>query len=145
MSITVDAETGLKVFDTRAAVASDKIAGRGYSIVEDEALKTLPPPPAGAVFNADELQYLRTNPCSQRANCYTTASHSFISSHYHSTKQPDHARIPRRQDEHPLYISYPSIREVTGSFVEIARTTIFTAAGEMHLTPIELRLFKQNV
>ncbi len=42
-----------------------------------------------------------------RANCYTTASHSFISSHYHSTKQPDHARVPRRQDEHPLYISYP--------------------------------------
>jgi|TARA_B100001964_G_C14094581_1_gene536401 hypothetical protein len=35
--------------------------------------------------------------------------------------------------------------EITGSFVEIARTTKFTAAGEMHLTPIELRLFKENV
>ena len=35
--------------------------------------------------------------------------------------------------------------KVSGSFVEIARTTKFTAAGEMHLTPIELRLFKENV
>jgi len=29
-------------------------------------------------------------------------------SKHHSTKQPDHARVPHRQDEHPLYISYPS-------------------------------------
>ena len=47
-------ETGLKLFDTRAAKSTDKIAGKGYSIVEDETLKTLPPPPPGAVFNAEE-------------------------------------------------------------------------------------------
>jgi cyclohexanone monooxygenase len=54
MSIKIDPVTGLKIFDTRAAKANDKIAGKGYSIVTDESLKTLPPPPPGAVFNAEE-------------------------------------------------------------------------------------------
>ena len=54
MSIRVDPDTGLKVFNTRAAKATDKITGKGYSPIADEALKTLPPVPPGAVFNADE-------------------------------------------------------------------------------------------
>ena len=53
-SITVDPRTGLKIFNTRAAQASDKIQGNGYSITEDAALKVLPPQPPGAVFNAEE-------------------------------------------------------------------------------------------
>jgi cyclohexanone monooxygenase len=54
MSIRIDPVSGLKVFNTRAAKATDKITGKGYSVVADESLKTLPPPPPGAVFNADE-------------------------------------------------------------------------------------------
>ena len=54
MSITINPDTGLKVFATRAAKASDRIAGKGYSPVADEALTALPEPPAGAVFNAEE-------------------------------------------------------------------------------------------
>jgi cyclohexanone monooxygenase len=54
MSIHVDPATGLKTFDTRAAKASDKIAGKGYSVIEDEHLKVLPPQPAGASFNPEE-------------------------------------------------------------------------------------------
>jgi len=54
MSITIDPETGLKVFNTRAAKATEKIQGKGYSITTDETLKTLPEQPAGAVFNAEE-------------------------------------------------------------------------------------------
>ena len=54
MAISIDPATGLKIFDTRAGLATDKIAGKGYSIIEDEALKSLPEPPAGAVFNAAE-------------------------------------------------------------------------------------------
>jgi cyclohexanone monooxygenase len=54
MPIRTDPDTGLKIFNTRAAMANDSISGKGYSIVEDELLKTLPPAPAGAVFNADE-------------------------------------------------------------------------------------------
>ncbi len=54
MSIRVDPGTGLKVFDTRAAKATEKITGKGYSVVKDEGLKILPPPPPGASFNADE-------------------------------------------------------------------------------------------
>jgi cyclohexanone monooxygenase len=54
MSIQVDPDTGLKIFNTRAAKANVKIEGKGYSVVEDEGLKILPPPPPGAVFNAAE-------------------------------------------------------------------------------------------
>ena len=54
MSVKVDPVSGQKVFNTRAAMASEKITGKGYSLVTDEALKTLPPPPPGAVFDAEE-------------------------------------------------------------------------------------------
>lgn len=54
MPIRIDPESGLKVFNTRASKATDKIAGKGYSVIDDESLKTLPEPPAGAVFNAEE-------------------------------------------------------------------------------------------
>ncbi len=53
-AIEVDPVTGLKVFDTRAAKASDRIAGDGYGVIDDRALKTLPDEPPGAVFNAEE-------------------------------------------------------------------------------------------
>jgi cyclohexanone monooxygenase len=52
--IRIDQATGFKVFTTRAAKASDRIAGKGYSAVSDDALKVLPDAPIGAVFNADE-------------------------------------------------------------------------------------------
>ena len=54
MSIRIDPNTGLKVFDTRAAKANDLIVGKGYSIIQDEALTTLPTLPPGAVFDAEE-------------------------------------------------------------------------------------------
>ena len=54
MSIKVDPVSGLKVFATRAAKASEKITGKGYSTNTNEALKTLPPEPVGAVFDAEE-------------------------------------------------------------------------------------------
>ena len=53
-AISIDPQTGLKVFDTRAAQASEKIAGKGYSVIDDQTLKTLPPEPKGATFNAQE-------------------------------------------------------------------------------------------
>ncbi|MEM7080912.1 MAG: NAD(P)/FAD-dependent oxidoreductase [Pseudomonadota bacterium] len=53
-AIRVDAATGLKLFSTRAAKANDKIVGKGYSAIDDVSLKTLPPEPEGAKFNAEE-------------------------------------------------------------------------------------------
>jgi len=53
-AISVDPVSGLKVFNTRAAKANEKITGKGYSTVADEKLKTLPEAKAGAVFNAQE-------------------------------------------------------------------------------------------
>jgi cation diffusion facilitator CzcD-associated flavoprotein CzcO len=52
--IRLDPATGLKVFDTRAAKANDRIAGKGYSVVTDERLTAMPELPAGATFNAEE-------------------------------------------------------------------------------------------
>src|ERR1700733_3161999 len=52
--IRTEHANGSKIFNTRAGKATEKIAGKGYSPIEDAALKTLPPPPAGAVFNAEE-------------------------------------------------------------------------------------------
>ena len=53
-AIKNDPATGLKIFNTRAGKATANIAGKGYSPVADEALKTLPTERAGAVFNAEE-------------------------------------------------------------------------------------------
>lgn len=53
-SIKIDPESGLKIFNTRAAKANEKITGKGYAVVNDEALKALPEAKAGAVFNAEE-------------------------------------------------------------------------------------------
>src|SRR6202000_525141 len=52
-SIRTDETTGLKIFNTRAAKATERIAGKGYSPIEDKSLTTIPPP-SGAVFNAEE-------------------------------------------------------------------------------------------
>ena len=52
--IRIDPATGQKRFDTRAAKATDRIAGKGYSIVTDRSLTTLPEAPPGAAFNAEE-------------------------------------------------------------------------------------------
>ncbi len=59
-AITVDPVTGLKTFDTRAAPASPRIQGKGYDVLEDASLKTLPDQPPGAVFNAEEQAKYRS-------------------------------------------------------------------------------------
>ena len=54
MSISIDPETGLKIFDTRASKASEKIRGHGYEVNPNLALKTLPEAPSSATFDAVE-------------------------------------------------------------------------------------------
>ena len=41
-AVRIDPETGLKIFNTRAAKASEKITGKGYSVLADQKLKELP-------------------------------------------------------------------------------------------------------
>jgi cyclohexanone monooxygenase len=53
-AIRTDSATGAKLFSTRAAKATDRIAGKGYSPVADQNLLTLPPPPPGATFGEAE-------------------------------------------------------------------------------------------
>jgi len=60
-AISIDPTTGRKIFNTRAAKATDKIRGKGYSVITDKKLVTLPEPPPGAVFNAEEQARYRAN------------------------------------------------------------------------------------
>lgn len=53
-AIRTDPQTGQKLFNTRAGKSTDRIKGKGYTTLHDESLTTLPEPPAGAVFNAEE-------------------------------------------------------------------------------------------
>src|ERR1700674_1603978 len=53
-AVHIDPETGLKVFNTRAAKASEKITGKGYSVLADQKMKELPEMPPGATFNSEE-------------------------------------------------------------------------------------------
>ena len=59
MAISIDPNTGLKIFNTRAVEATDIITSHGYDIVTDESLTDLPDPPPGAVFNAQEQAIYR--------------------------------------------------------------------------------------
>ncbi len=52
--ISIDPDTGLKVFATRAAPTAATRVSAGYSVVADERLTSLPPQPPGAVFDAEE-------------------------------------------------------------------------------------------
>ena len=53
-AIEIDPTTGRKIFNTRAAIASDRIEGSGYDVNADDQAKALPEQPAGAVFDAEE-------------------------------------------------------------------------------------------
>ena len=53
-AIRIDETTGQKLFNTRAAKASERIDGKGYSPIADVALKTLPDAPLGASYTAEE-------------------------------------------------------------------------------------------
>ncbi len=77
-AIRIDEATGLKLFNTRAAKASERIAGKGYSAVSDEALITLPPPPPGAVFDAaEQARYREYNKARQGAAHYIAMEGEF--------------------------------------------------------------------
>lgn len=52
-AIEIDRKTGLKAFNTRAK-ANKRIAGKGYSKIEERSLKILPEQSTGAIFDADE-------------------------------------------------------------------------------------------
>jgi cyclohexanone monooxygenase len=58
-AIRIDPVTGRKVFATRAVPSSDRIVTAGYSVTSDEHLRTLPPPPDGAIFDAEAKERYR--------------------------------------------------------------------------------------
>ncbi|MBH66995.1 MAG: monooxygenase [Rhodospirillaceae bacterium] len=58
-AIQIDPKTGQKRFNTRASKATSKISGKGYSIIKNNELTSLPEPPPGAVFNAEEQEKYR--------------------------------------------------------------------------------------
>ena len=65
MAISIDPVTGHKIFNTRAAPSPGRRPGnapgaRGYSIVDDESLTTLPPASPDARFDAEQQARYRT-------------------------------------------------------------------------------------
>ena len=55
-AIKTDPVTGLKIFNTKASLANNKIIGQGYSVNNNIESKTLPDEPVGAIFNAKEQE-----------------------------------------------------------------------------------------
>ena len=68
MWMSVDPSSGRKTFNTRAAKATEAIRGKGYSVITDETLKKLPPPPPGAVFDAHEQARYRQDKEARRGS-----------------------------------------------------------------------------
>src|SRR3954468_23951077 len=77
-AINVDPATGRKTFDTRAAKATDKIRGKGYSVITDEELTAMPEPPPGAKFDAaEQAQYRAFKEARRGAADYMTMEGEF--------------------------------------------------------------------
>ena len=53
-AISTDPVTGRRIFATRAGTTLNAIRGKGYSTLDETRLKTLPPVPDGAAFDAEE-------------------------------------------------------------------------------------------
>jgi cyclohexanone monooxygenase len=58
-SVKIDPVTGVKAFNTRAAKATDRIVGKGYSVIADDRLTALPEARNGVVFGAEEQSAYR--------------------------------------------------------------------------------------
>ncbi|MEM6485173.1 MAG: NAD(P)/FAD-dependent oxidoreductase [Pseudomonadota bacterium] len=60
MSIEIDKDSGLKVFNTRSRLARDRTSSGGLRVNNDSGSKVLPDAPQGAVFSATEqAKYLK--------------------------------------------------------------------------------------
>ena len=58
-AVRVDPVTGHKLFNTRAAKASARIISKGYDVVDDPDLLTMPAIKPGAMFNAEAQAHNR--------------------------------------------------------------------------------------
>ena len=58
-AIRIDPETGRKLFNTRAEMASDRITGKGYDVVTDEELLSLPKFKADVAFDDEQKALYR--------------------------------------------------------------------------------------
>jgi len=92
-AIRIDPETGRKVFNTRAAKASEKIDGKGYSVVTDQKLRELPKAPEGATSNAiEQAKYLEFKEARRGAADYMAMEGDFRKYLYDVYSEPP---IPR--------------------------------------------------
>ena len=58
-AIRIDPETGLKLFNTRAGLASEKIAGKGYGVVENAKYRAMPAFKPDAAYDAEAKARIR--------------------------------------------------------------------------------------
>ncbi len=92
--VRVDPVTGFKMFDTRAAQATQSIAAKGYSVVTDDRLKVLPPQPPGAAFDAEEQARYRR----YKEARYGAADYISLEGHFASYLRDVHSAEPVPRD-----------------------------------------------
>ena len=98
-AVRIDPETGLKVFNTVAGKATQKIQGQGYSVISDERLKTLPPQPPGAAFNAEEQARYRDYKEARRGAADYMAMEGEFASYLEDVYSEDPIPRPALDDE----------------------------------------------
>ncbi|MDH4144726.1 MAG: NAD(P)/FAD-dependent oxidoreductase [Acidimicrobiia bacterium] len=85
-AVRIDAATGRKLFNTRAEKASERIAGKGYDVVDDPDKLALPAIKRGAVFDAEEqARYRQFNEVRKGTDDYMAMEGSFaryLEDHY---------------------------------------------------------------
>jgi len=93
--IRIDPETGHKLFNTRAAKASDRIEGKGYDVVTDAELVTLPAFKADATFNEEaRARYRQFNEVRRGTDDYMAMEGTFaryLEDHYSAPPVPREA------------------------------------------------------
>ncbi|MEM9654796.1 MAG: NAD(P)/FAD-dependent oxidoreductase [Actinomycetota bacterium] len=90
--IRIDPETGLKLFNTRSAPASARIAGKGYDVVTDSELLTLPDFKPDAAFDeAEQARHRAFNDVRRGTDDYMPMDGPFthyLQDHYSSAPVP---------------------------------------------------------
>ena len=94
-AIRIDPETGRKLFNTRAEKASERIAGKGYDVVENASYLALPEFKADATFDSNAQAQIREfNEARRGADDYMAMEGNFsryLEDHYSTAPVPREA------------------------------------------------------
>ena len=126
--IRIDPATGLKLFDTRAGKASEKIDGRGYGVIENAKYLVLPEFKADAAYDdAARAQIREFNEVRRGADDYMAMEGKFaryLEDHYSTApEEPSISPTPSRSTRSMSPGCLPRCaNSATGSWTSARRT-----------------------